>query len=90
MIELDAGHVGLFFVLAVSVATNVVGIWMLRHNLPELHKMVDDLREDFHKLDKTKLTRPEIQTMGPKPGHWPKVDEHSMDAAGYGTKGTGT
>jgi hypothetical protein len=57
MIELDAGHVGLFFVLAVSVATNVVGIWMLRHNLPELHKMVDDLREDFHALDKKKLTR---------------------------------
>jgi len=57
MITVDVQTVVVMFLLAVSVATNIVAVWMLRHNLPELHKMVDDLREDFHKLDKHKLSR---------------------------------
>ena len=91
-IELDMRTIVLLLIIAISVATNIVAVWMLRHNLPELHKMADDLREDFHRLDKDKLTRPKIQAMGQRPGEWPKVDpkDHTTDAAGYSAKGTGT
>jgi hypothetical protein len=47
----------LIFCLALSVATNIVAVWMLRHNIPELHQKCADLRDMFHRLDKGKLTR---------------------------------
>lgn len=80
MIELDARTIALLLILAISVATNIVAVWMLRHNLPELHKMVDDMREDFHKLDKDKLTRPKMEAMGPRPQQWPAVKDEGQEA----------
>lgn len=57
MMEVDAKTIALLFLLAVSVATNIVAVWMLRHNIPELHKKCADLKEDFHGLNKDKKTR---------------------------------
>lgn len=90
MIELDAKSLGLLFLLAISVATNIVAVWMLRHNIPELHAKHLETLTAIHKLDKSKLTRPEIQAMGPRPGEWPKVEPKTADDIVVGEKGTGT
>lgn len=77
-VELGIREIVYLFVMAVSIATNIVGIWMLRHNIPDLHAKHLDLLARVSALDKDKLTRemhpPQAMT-GPQPGQWPAVTE---------------
>ena len=52
MIELDAKTMILMVLLGISVATNIVAVWMLRHNIPILYEKCEELLEKFHALDK--------------------------------------
>lgn len=68
MIEIDLGVLIGGAVLVAQFAANAVGLWWVRHNIPDLwsttkklhdhiHQVENELRELIHQLDKDKLTR---------------------------------